>query len=53
MKKCIALFAVYIETIKTLKYHTFLKKHKSFLLFAVSAREMMKKCLKKKNRLRY
>ena len=42
MGKSIALFVVSIENLKTLKYHTFAKKHSFFLLFAVSLRMKMK-----------
>ena len=42
-----------IENSKTLKYHTFFKKHWAFLLFAVSVRMEMQKYLKKKNQLGY
>ena len=47
------LFVVSIENLKTLKYHTFLKKHFFFLLLEVSVRMKMKKYLKRKNQSRY
>ena len=50
MKKSIALFAVNIGNLKTLKHNTFLKKLYSFLVFAVSVRI---KIFKEKNQLRY
>ena len=53
IKKYIALFAVSIESLKNLKYHTFQKEHKFFLLYAASAGMNMKNYLKKKNQLRH
>ena len=43
MKKFIALFAVSIENLENLKYHTSSKKHYFFVLFAVSVKMKMKK----------
>ena len=37
-----ALFVVSMENLKTLKHHTFSKKHWFFLLFGVSMRMMYK-----------
>ena len=48
-----ALFAVSIENLKTLNYHSYSKNYQFFLLFSVTAAMKMKKCLKKKNQLRY
>ena len=45
--------AVSIEYLKTLKYHTFSKKHYFFLLFAVSVAIKMKIYFKKKNKIKY
>ena len=42
MKKLYSLFVVSIDNIKILKYQTFLKKYKFFLLFAVSAKMKIK-----------
>ena len=44
--------AVSIEYLKTLKYHTFSKKH-YFFLFAVSVAIKMKIYFKKKNKIKY
>ena len=48
MKKSIALFAVNVGNLKTLKHNTFLKKLYSFLVFAVSVRITMKRYSKKR-----
>ena len=45
------LFAVSTENLKNLKHHISWKKHQLFLLFAVSVKMKMRKCLKKKNQL--
>ena len=45
----VALFAVSIENLKSLKYHTFLKEHKFFLFVVLNIKMKMKKYLKKKN----
>ena len=47
MKKFIVLFMVNIETLKSLKYHTYLKKHYFFPLFIVIVKTKIKKILKK------
>ena len=41
------------KKLKNLKYHTFLKKHGFFLLFAVSATMKINKYLKKNNQLKH
>ena len=53
MKKSIVLFMVNIETLKSLKYHTYLKKHYFFPLFPVIVKRKIKKYFKKKNQLRH
>ena len=53
IKKSIALFAVKIETLRTLEYHLFLKKGEFLLSFAVNLSRKMKRYLKKKNQSRY
>ena len=53
MKKSIVLFMVNIETLKSLKYHTYLKKHYFFPLFPVIVKRKIKKYLKKKQQLRH
>ena len=51
--KLIVSLAVSIECLKTLKYHTFSKKHYFFLLFAVSVAIKVKIYFKKKNKIKY
>ena len=46
------MFAINIENLKKLKYHTFLKKPQVFLLFTVSVVMHIKKYLKN-NQLKY
>ena len=53
MKKNFCVICGKYKKLKALKYHTFLKKHYFFLLFAVNVRMKMKKYLKKNNQLRY
>ena len=52
ISKSVVIFLVSTENLKTLKYHTFSKKQ-LFQLFAVGVEMKMKKCLEKKNQLRY
>ena len=52
IKIYIVLFLVNIDVLKTLKYHTFLKKYESLPLFAENLEVKMKRYLKKKNQLR-
>ena len=46
MKKLYSLFAVGIENLKNLKYHTFQKRHWFFLLFAGNENNKMKMKMK-------
>ena len=51
--KSIAIFAINIENVKTLKCHKFKKKHYVFILFAASVVKIIKNYLKKKKDLKY
>ena len=56
MKKkllCFLWWKFSAENLKSVKYHTFSKKHLFFPLFAVSLRTKMKNYLKKNNQMKY
>ena len=53
MKKYIALSAISIENLKTLKYQAFFLKYWFFLLSVISVTVKMKQYLKKQNQLAY
>ena len=53
MKKLYCVICSKYRKFEKLWYHTSLKKHQFFLLFAVSASMKMKNYLKKKNQLKY
>ena len=53
MNKIYCIFVVKYWKLKTLKYHTFLKKHQFHVLFSVCATMKMKKYFRKKKQLRY
>ena len=52
-KNYIVSFAISLNNLKNLEYHTSQEKHKFFILFELSAKMKMKNYLEKKNQLRY